>query len=97
MSIRTSFTGAAKQVARCAACHRPPERITERVEVDGGVTLVAYCHGSKQEIQISEEAIEDRQFQRALAALSDLFPDDNFPDMVELLRYNKPPHHGWSP
>lgn len=83
---------ASRIVARCSACLRPPEQIIERVLVDScDVEYVARCHGSTQVVRVSSKAVAARSFGHFLGELADLFPHDGYPDMIELLNYNRQP------
>lgn len=87
---------AVKQVSHCAACGRVPEQIVQRVNVlDCGHEYEARCHGSRQVVRIEDTEIMLNQFGHFMGQMSELFPHDGFPDMIELLKYNRAPLHGW--
>lgn len=85
---------AAMRASRCAACGRPPETIHERVNVAScDLDLVVRCHGRTEVITVPAAMKMDphRHLGHTLGRLERLFPDDGYPDMIELLKYNRNP------
>lgn len=90
-----NVAGALRQVlpgtAFCVACERAPERIKVTVDVTEGVTVGVRCHGSVDRFHLTEEEVDDGQIGKAIDWAKNLFPLDGFPDMRELLKYNREP------